>query len=626
MGSIVLVGCGYSENVETYTISFYNNGGDGMLEPIKVKFGEAMPDLNVELSPTKPGYHFIGYYYVSEADNQKPDEEINGTIYYTNDLISVRDWDKKYDTTLYAKWGTVPVDTLKFEVSIILTNEASIGLIEKTYKPNDFQEVNCINVYEYTAGSARIVAMQLEAQRTGDWSGLEERIRLNMLINTSTYRRIFSITVVLTERKKEKMLEVVKLLEARSDVYHVGPSSDDINRTFFDFEPFLSTETEKQIRQDYLDIYIKPKFADAAIEDVWIEKHYGSYDDCTAVMIFSKYGEYDDAECEVIFDAIYGPFFRYSNENRIIVWKNGCFYELQAALNQGLLGLREIMRIANYHAGLSMEIENQIAEDYLGYYKYEDIYNFWSYTRYCGTYNGYSSFLIDAGRWCSLGFIIEETLFPHTGCCEMIYLWKEGQIYELREVYNQGLLTKEDVRNIAHYYNLREINLENHAGLHHRIMERIIDNYYDIYLRPIYGAPKYDAGGYVGIEKYYGSYNYIDADEHHLLTPRDYSIPIIINDCVVAMMSIPQNGILNNMPWEETIAGILFRYENSNRILVWKVEAISVGGYYDLVGTFYELQEAYDLGFLTVDDIKSVAYYHEKGKTLSYYGHYYGYY
>jgi hypothetical protein len=69
-------------------------------------------------------------------------------------------------------------------------------------------------------------------------------------------------------------------------------------------------------------------------------------------------------------------------------------------------------------------------------------------------------------------------------------------------------------------------------------------------------------------------------------------------------------------PWEETVASIVFRYDNGNRIIIWKYTAWnSVTSTY---GKFYALQEAYDRGFLTVDDIKSIAYYHETGKAISY--------
>ena len=69
--------------------------------------------------------------------------------------------------------------------------------------------------------------------------------------------------------------------------------------------------------------------------------------------------------------------------------------------------------------------------------------------------------------------------------------------------------------------------------------------------------------------------------------------------------------------WETSVAGIPFRYDNGNRILLWKVKE-SDGAWPGTGSRFYELQEAYDTGLLTQEDLKSIAYYHETGKTIGY--------
>ena len=55
-----IIACGNDNDLDTYTISFYNNGGIGTLDPIEVKFGEPMPDISAELAPEKLGYYFAG--------------------------------------------------------------------------------------------------------------------------------------------------------------------------------------------------------------------------------------------------------------------------------------------------------------------------------------------------------------------------------------------------------------------------------------------------------------------------------------------------------------------------------------------------------------------------------------
>ena len=80
--------------------------------------------------------------------------------------------------------------------------------------------------------------------------------------------------------------------------------------------------------------------------------------------------------------------------------------------------------------------------------------------------------------------------------------------------------------------------------------------------------------GDIKIRKYYGTYN----------------------KSIVTMMDA--NGMVYlQVIGKETIAGVTFNYNNSNFIRVWNN------------GTFYRLQEAYEKGFLSVDDLKNIAYY-----------------
>jgi hypothetical protein len=55
-------------------------------------------------------------------------------------------------------------------------------------------------------------------------------------------------------------------------------------------------------------------------------------------------------------------------------------------------------------------------------------------------------------------------------------------------------------------------------------------------------------------------------------------------------------GIYTDALWDEIIDGIIIRYYNGNRIRVL----------YE--GEFYTLTEAYELGYLTYDDIARIAY------------------
>ena len=79
----------------------------------------------------------------------------------------------------------------------------------------------------------------------------------------------------------------------------------------------------------------------------------------------------------------------------------------------------------------------------------------------------------------------------------------------------------------------------------------------------------------------------------------------------------------DNMPWETAVAGISFSCSSGNKILIWKIESLYVSRIDMLTnpiaqGSFYELQDAYDEGFLTKEDIESIAYYHETEKWILY--------
>ncbi len=75
-----------------YTITFDKQGGENGTESIKVTYNSSMPKAT---APTKEGYTFTGYY----------DSISGGVQYYDTDMSSVKAWDKKENTVLYARWA-----------------------------------------------------------------------------------------------------------------------------------------------------------------------------------------------------------------------------------------------------------------------------------------------------------------------------------------------------------------------------------------------------------------------------------------------------------------------------------------------------------------------------------------
>ena len=249
--------------------------------------------------------------------------------------------------------------------------------------------------------------------------------------------------------------------------------------------------------------------------------------------------------------------------------------------------------------GLSPETAGQIRWDYASLIE-SRVNGVWIIAYY-GTYNNCVVVSMHNGQMGGTGAagdaIIGETLF-NSG--HGITVWKEGQFYALHDAYNQGLLTNEDLRNIAYFHHQgRELNLENHAGLRIQTRSDIEIAYRFNYIAPYFPEAIWSD---VWIEKYYGSYRYY------------YYGSSIFNDHVAVMMTTSYDEYAD-APWEETVADTVFRYDDGNRILLWVAPDERGLGMH---GHFYELQDAYNLGLLTEDDVRSIAYYHETGTALSY--------
>lgn len=82
---------GYFTESTECTVTLDPQGGSGGTDEVTVAGGSPMPAATM---PTKNGYTFAGYY----------DAVSGGTKYYDADGKSAKVWDKKTDSTLYARW------------------------------------------------------------------------------------------------------------------------------------------------------------------------------------------------------------------------------------------------------------------------------------------------------------------------------------------------------------------------------------------------------------------------------------------------------------------------------------------------------------------------------------------
>ena len=87
-----------------YTVTLDQRDGTGGSTSVQATYDAAMPSAT---EPTRTGYTFGGYFTGTGGA---------GTQYYDENMASVTNWNKAYDTTLYAKW-TVNQYTATFEAN-----------------------------------------------------------------------------------------------------------------------------------------------------------------------------------------------------------------------------------------------------------------------------------------------------------------------------------------------------------------------------------------------------------------------------------------------------------------------------------------------------------------------------
>jgi hypothetical protein len=94
--------------------------------------------------------------------------------------------------------------------------------------------------------------------------------------------------------------------------------------------------------------------------------------------------------------------------------------------------------------------------------------SFWLMTKYYGTYG--DSVVLNIMSQFVYSIFVGGQVFPFGS---HIYVWRAGEFYTLREAYNSGLFTEEDIRDIAYYNNLGVIDINirddgfyiNHVGI-----------------------------------------------------------------------------------------------------------------------------------------------------------------
>jgi hypothetical protein len=264
----------------------------------------------------------------------------------------------------------------------------------------------------------------------------------------------------------------------------------------------LDEDTEWQILQAYLKkLKSGVENADLTINDVWVEKYFGVY--CPPYgfgaysppygNIWESYKTYEDdwdriyyaPENQTVFAMLMGAY-GYNNGNEqqevsirhergrafvkngdsIFLWNNRKLYNLEDYLRNDLLFNWDFFEIANMQNGLDIETLRKIHIDWVKSLHRPDYPELQLPVRryyeipmhYLGIYNGYIVVFVYCGTNASVFHLeIDGVHFYHSNSGHYIIAWKEGKIYMLQDLYEQNLITHEDLVIMAYnFYAIKE--------------------------------------------------------------------------------------------------------------------------------------------------------------------------
>jgi len=107
----------------------------------------------------------------------------------------------------------------------------------------------------------------------------------------------------------------------------------------------LSEKLKKQIVEDFAAYWYGDDYGSKVHGVFQIERYYGSYDGAVAVMLRGSKLEYTPAFYS---ETVAGSIIRCNYGNSVMIWKDGSFFTMQEAYDQGILTVDQVEEIANY--------------------------------------------------------------------------------------------------------------------------------------------------------------------------------------------------------------------------------------------------------------------------------------
>ncbi len=190
------------------------------------------------------------------------------------------------------------------------------------------------------------------------------------------------------------------------------------------------------------------------------------------------------------------------------------------------------------------------------------------------------------------------TAFALVGCTNNETL-EDGEFYTVTEAFEKGYLTREQVMSIAYYYNNGRKGNEN-------VMSK---NYTPLPMVPERLSKTTDQAMK---DSFYSSEYWEQYKINHTKEEIWFNYFGTYGNTVASIVNVGNNLIEYNN-WEEKIEDITLYYWNNQRILIW----IKISNLKNEIGEngFYTVAEAYWLGYITREDLMSIAYYHNCGRS-----------
>jgi hypothetical protein len=221
--------------------------------------------------------------------------------------------------------------------------------------------------------------------------------------------------------------------------------------------PTIEQGLAQEIKAAYLKAFYSGYEYDATVDDVIIEKFYGTFNGCTAVLMdYVYWGHATVITMEIIEDiTIY-----YSDSNTAYAYKDKQFYKIPKAYENGFLTIDDIKIIADIQNGLAIEprLEQEIKTEFLKAfitpYEPDATVDDVIIEKFYGTFNTYTVVFFaredaDATSYDVVGGIIIH--YPTFTNRALVY--KDKHFYTLREAYENRFLLLAHIKIIADIQN-----------------------------------------------------------------------------------------------------------------------------------------------------------------------------